>query len=225
MDSFGLSKTNRLYWLGRYVERVIVEVDIMQQVYDKAIDGPAFDYAAFCDKLEIPNTYESSDDFINRFLFDDTNPYSVRTSLNCAYDNAIVLRETISSKALAYIQMAANTMDQAAVGVTPMLELQTVTDYLYAFLGCSDDYVHDANSRFTLKCGGSVERIDLSIRLEYHLELLQKEFARLQGRLQNTTLKRDGQKLMLLLGLAPNPDPENNRALLLDCIEGLFVDV
>ena len=30
---------------------------------------------------------------------------------------------------------------------------------------------------------------------------------------------------MLLLGLAPNPDPENNRKILLECIEGLFVDV
>ena len=225
MDSFGLSKTNRLYWLGRYVERVIIEIDVMQQIYDEAIDGPAFDYAAFCDKLEIPNTYASSDDFIRRFLFDDKNPYSVRSSLNAAYDNAIVLRETISSQALSYIQMAANTMDQAAEGVAPMLELQTVTDYLYAFRGCSDDYVHDRNSRYTLKCGSSVERIDLSIRLEYHLELLQKEFARLQSRLQNTSLKRDGQKLMLLLGLAPAPDPERNRTLLLDCVEGLFTDV
>lgn len=225
MGSFGLSKTNRLYWLGRYIERVIIEIDLMQDIYDKAIDGPPFDFAEFCYKLEIPNTYRSSDDFIMRFLFDDQDPYSVITSLNRAYDNAIVLRETISSQALAYVQMAANYMDQAATGVAPMLELQSVSDCLYAFRGISDESVRDRNSRYTLKCGQSVERIDLSIRLGYHLEFLQKEFDRLQSRLQNTTLRRDGQRLMVLLGMAPNPDPENNRMLLLDCVENLFTEV
>ncbi len=225
MDSFGLSKTNRLYWLGRYIERVIVEIDLMQGIYDAAIDGPEFNYADFCYKLKIPNTYKNSDDFIQRFLFDDQNPYSVITSLNRAYDNAIVLRETISSQALAYIQMAANTMDKAATGVAPMIELQSVADWLYAFRGCSDEMVYDRNSRYTLKCGQSIERIDLSIRLEYRLEFLKSEFDRLQERLQKTTLKRDGQRLMVLLGMAPNPDPENNRMLLLDCVENLFTEV
>ena len=32
-------------------------------------------------------------------------------------------------------------------------------------------------------------------------------------------------RLMALLGMAPNPDPANNRELLLDCVEGLFLDI
>ena len=225
MDSVALNKLDRLFWLGRYIERTLIEIEIMQLVYDQCIDGPAFDYAGFCENLEIPNVYADSDDFIKRFLFDRNGPYSVITNLNCAYDNAIVLRESISSASLSYIQMAVNLMDAAANGVAPMLELQSVTDMLYAFRGCSDDSILETSSRYTLKCGSSVERIDMYVRLNYHLENLDREFSRLNHRLQRTPLRRDGNKLMLLLGLAPNPDPKNNRKILLDCVEGLFIDV
>ena len=225
MDSEILSKTNRLYWLGRYVERTLISIDLMQDAYDRAIDLEEFDYRTFCAKLEIDCPYDTSDKFILGFLFDKSYPYSVISTLSYAYDNAIVLREVISSAALSYIQMAVNIMDQAAAGFAPMLELQSVTDMLYAFRGCSDDSILDTHSRYTLKCGCSVERIDMYVRLEYHTQTLDREFSRLQSRLQNTPMRRDGKKLMALLGLAPNPDPANNRALLLECVEGLFLDV
>ena len=208
MDSEILSKTNRLYWLGRYVERTLISIDLMQDAYDRAIDLEEFDFRTFCAKLEIDCPYDTSDKFILGFLFDKSYPYSV-----------------ISSAALSYIQMAVNIMDQAAAGFAPMLELQSVTDMLYAFRGCSDDSILDTHSRYTLKCGCSVERIDMYVRLEYHTQTLDREFSRLQSRLQNTPMRRDGKKLMALLGLAPNPDPANNRELLLECVEGLFLDV
>ena len=219
MDSEILSKTNRLYWLGRYVERTLISIDIMQDVYDRAIDLEEFDFRTFCEKLE------TSDEFILGFLFDKSFPFSVISTLGYAYDNAIVLREVISSAALSYIQMAVNIMDHAAAGYAPMIELQSVTDMLYAFRGCSDDSILDTHSRYTVKCGCSVERIDMYVRLDYHTQTLDREFSRLQSRLQNTPMRRDGKKLMALLGLAPNPDPENNRELLLECVEGLFLDV
>ena len=110
MDSSALNKLSRLFWLGRYVERTLIEIDIMQQAYDQSIDGPAFDYVRFCEELEIPNVYESADDFLEKFLFSRKDPFSVISTLNYAYDNAIVLRESISSAALSYIQIAVNIM-------------------------------------------------------------------------------------------------------------------
>ncbi len=225
MDSEILSKTNRLFWLGRYVERTLISIEIMQDAYDRAIDYEEFDYTTFCEKLEIECPYETSDGFILGFLFDESYFYSVVNSLNYAYDNAIVLREVISSSALSYIQMAVNIMQSAAAGVAPMLELQSVVDMLYAFRGCCDDSILDTHSRYTVKCGYSVERIDMYVRLGFHTHTLDREFARLQSRLQRTPMRRDGQKLMVLLGMAPNPDPANNRDLLLECVEGLFLDV
>ncbi|MDO4536827.1 MAG: alpha-E domain-containing protein [Coriobacteriales bacterium] len=225
MDSVALSKLDRLFWLGRYIERTLIEIEVMQEAYDQSIDGPAFDYRTFCAELEIPNTYEDTEDFIRRFLFDRKDPYSVISTLNYAYDNAIVLRESISSAALSYIQMAVNIMESEANGVAPMLELQSVTDMLYAFRGCSDDAILEISSRYTLRCGYTIERIDLAVRIGHKPENLNREFSRLNHRMQYTPLRRDANRLMLLLGLAANPDPKSNRAILLDCVEGLFIDV
>ena len=225
MGIISVEQADHLYWLGRYTERVYTTLRIYSLRFDEMLDRLPDSYEEFCESIDIPNIYTSRDDFFERYPFDKTNPDSLISNLDRAYDNAIVLRESISSAALSYIQMAVNIMEAAAKGVAPMLELQSVTDMLYAFRSCSDDSILDMGSRYTLKCGYSVERIDMYVRLGHHLENLRREFSRLNHRMQCTPLRRDGEKLMLLLGLAPNPDPENNRKILLECIEGLFVDV
>ena len=204
MGASSLTKLGRLFWLGRYVTRVSIETEVIEKIFDESIDGPAFDFAAFCDKLEIPSDgYEDSDDFIRKFMFDKDDPFSVITNLSNAYDNAIVLRETIS----------------------PMLEMQGVRDMLYAFRGCVDDTLYDNENRYTLKVGSSVERIDMYIRLGLNTDKMAHELDILRYRLRRVPLTRDGKRLVLLEDLAPNPSPVENRALLLDCIEGLFPDV
>ena len=220
-----LSKTNRLFWLGRYVERTLIEVNLMQRAYDDSIDGEVMDYRGLCERLEIPCPYEDGHTFVYGFLFDKEFPYSVISSLGNAYDNAIVLREVLSSQALSYIQMALNVMENAALGLAPMLDLQGVQDYLYAFRGCSDDSILDRHSRYTLKVGSTVERIDMYVRLGCNANTLPAEISRLWSRLQMTPLGRDGERLKVLMGLAANPDPVRNRELLIDCVEGLISDV
>lgn len=224
MGSLQLSKTNRLYWLGRYVERAFTTIECMEVAYDEALDGPSFDYHAWCDRLEIPCSYESEQDFFERYLFDADDPFSVIASLDRAFDNAVVLRETITSKTLAYIQLAKNVMDNAKVSSAPMLDLQSVKDYLMAFKGCVDEYVADEDNRVVIKCGFTVERIDLCVRLGIRTGELAKEFGRLVSRLQRTKMERDGARLQLLLVLAPAPDPVANKKILLDCVENLFPD-
>ena len=220
-----LSKTNRLFWLGRYVERTLIEVNLMQRAYDDSIDGEVMDYRGLCERLEIPCPYEDGHTFVYGFLFDKDFPYSVISSLGNAYDNAIVLREVLSSQTLSYIQMALNVMENAALGLAPMLDLQGVQDYLYAFRGCSDDSILDRHSRYTLKVGSTVERIDMYVRLGLNTDIMTHELDILRYRLRRMPLTRDGRRLALLEDLAPNPSPVENRALLLDCIEGLFPDM
>lgn len=224
MGAITLSKTNRLYWLGRYVERAYIAIELMEEAYDVSIDGPAFDYVAYCEKLHIPSGYPDVDAFLKGYLFDASNPDSAATALDRAFDNAVVLRETLGSMTLSYVQLAKNVMDGAAVSTAPMLDLQAVRDYLMAFKGCVDDFVHDENSRMNVKVGMTVEHIDMSLRLSYKEEELPVFFERLFSRLRRSKMPRDGKKLKLLLDLAPCLGPQENREVLLECIEGLFPD-
>ena len=48
MDYVSINKTNRLFWLGRYYERVALTLQYMMQSYDMVIDVDNFDYDKYC---------------------------------------------------------------------------------------------------------------------------------------------------------------------------------
>ena len=125
---------------------------------------------------------------------------------------------------LSYIQLAKNVMDGVVISMAPMLDLQTVQDYLMAFKGCVDDFVQDENSRMCVKIGMTAERIDMSLRLDYKTSDLQVHFERLLSRLRRSKIPRDGKQLQLLLDLVPSSNILQNREILLECLEKLFPD-
>ena len=98
-------------------------------------------------------------------------------------DNAIVMREDLTSDTLCYIQMAYDVLAMGAERGAPMLLLQQVVDDLFAFWGSADDNIASEESRNLLKCGKYVERLDLYIRLDYSFPEVEKEAAKLLARL------------------------------------------
>lgn len=44
MDYISVTKTNRLFWLGRYYERVSLTLRFIMERYDEMIDSDSFDY-------------------------------------------------------------------------------------------------------------------------------------------------------------------------------------
>lgn len=89
--------------MGRYSERVYTTIRLFSDSYDLMIDIDFHNYQDFCKKLDIPNIYDSKDDFVEKYSFDEYNPNSIYANLMRAYDNAIVLREEIGSETLSYV--------------------------------------------------------------------------------------------------------------------------
>lgn len=135
MGIISIKSTDNLFWLGRYVERVFTTLRVFSEYYDKMIDKDENAYIDFCNKLGIENTYSYKQEFITKYLFDENDPNSVMSNLLCAYDNAVVMRNEISSETLSYIQMAVNYMEQGRESSAPMLKLQEVFDCIFAFWG------------------------------------------------------------------------------------------
>lgn len=183
MGIISLEQTDGLYWLGRYSERVYTTIRLYSRSYDKMLDENAGGYEEFCRNLDIPNIYQSSEDFKTRYPFDKEDPNSIMSNLLRAYDNAIVLRETIGSETLSYIQLAIYEMNKAEKSQAPLIELQKVMDNILAFWGIADDIMEDENSRNIIKVGKRVERIDLYGRLHLPKEDLVREVSRLAGRI------------------------------------------
>jgi uncharacterized alpha-E superfamily protein len=179
MGIISLEQTNRLYWLGRYTERVYTTIRLYSKCYDAMIDNIDENYEDFCKKLEIPNIYKDREDFNRRYPFDETDKNSIFSNLIRAYDNAIVLREEIGSETLAYIQLAIYEMNKANISKAPLLELQNVEDNILAFWGISDDFIGDEVIRNIIKTGKRIERIDLYARLKLDRKDLRREFEKL----------------------------------------------
>ena len=105
--------TDRLFWLGRYSERVYTTLKLFSLSFDSLIEQNGDDHRAFCQSLEIPDIYSDKDDFIDRYPFSLEVPDSIFSNLQRAYDNAIELREEIGSETLSFVQMAIYEMKSA----------------------------------------------------------------------------------------------------------------
>lgn len=201
-------QVDRLYWLGRYTERVYTTLKMYAESFDRMIDKTNYNYTDFCKSVDIPNIYIDRVDFLKRYPFDVKNPDSIISNLTRAYDNAIVLRESIGSETLAFIQLAIYEMNRASESKAPMIELQKVTDNLLAFYGMVDDQIDSENIRNTIKAGKRIERIDMYARLGVNQKELQREVKRMIPRVERSGAKYDAQKLQAIRGLVEEEIPD-----------------
>lgn len=180
MGVISVEHSERLFWLGRYTERVFTILKALEKQYDSMIDENPQLYTEFLCNFGLEDTYGNMQNFVSSFLFDKNNPNSVAFSLEKAYDNGIVLRENISSKTLSFLQLAKDTLNNAGKSQKGLLfSLLPLEDSLYSFWGCVNEYVYDNEVITLLMCGKYVERLDLYLRMKYDSDSINIEFERL----------------------------------------------
>ena len=188
MGIISIEHTDRLFWLGRYSERVYTTLKIFADQYDSMLDLKEEEYKEFCIRQDIPDIYRSAEDFAKRYCFDEDDPNSIISNLARAYDNAVVMREEIGSMTLSYIQMAVYAMNKAKQSDAPIFELQHVRDNIVAFWGIVDDSIDDEHVRSMIKLGKRVERLDIYARMHMDKEELLREAGKLNRRIDRTGL-------------------------------------
>ena len=213
-----ITNTGRLYWLGRYSERVYTSLKLFSSSYDTLIEQD--NYKSVCRFLEIPDIYTDKEDFISRYAFDPANPDSIYANLQRAYDNAIVLRESIGSDALSYVQMAVYEMSNAKKSDAPMIEMQKVLDLILAFWGIVDDQIDSEQVRNIIKAGKRIERIDLYARIELPRENLAREVHRMIPRVEKSGIPYRMENLENLNRLAEEEPLDYDR--IIANVEGIF---
>ena len=168
MGSLTLSKIDRLYWMGRYAERVNTTLRFLMKYYDQLIDGQPMDHREICERLTVPDIYTAADRMLG---------------------NGMMLRETISSSTLSYLQMAFNDLVSAKKSDCPMIEVQAMIDSIMAFRGSFDDTVEDEGVRNVVKCGWTAERCILYLRLGEPDRMCLKEMSKLIDRVKRTPVR------------------------------------
>ena len=164
MDIISLNRVNNLIWLGRYSERVYTTIKTFFYEYDKMLDDPYF-YIQYCERFQIPNIYDNQEDFIEKYILDDSDTNSIISNLYRAYDNCIVLRNEIGTETMTYLEMALNNLKDIKDFDSFILDLQVVIDYILAFWACLSDIVENYEVKTVVKLGRRIERLDLYLRL------------------------------------------------------------
>ncbi len=206
MGIISVEQTNRLLWLGRYTERVYTTLRLYSNSYDAMIDEITDSYQAFCKMIDIPDVYGTKEEFQRKYPFDEQNPDSIFSNLDRAYDNAIVLREEISSEALSYIQLAIYAMTKARISRAPLIEMQRVMDNILAFWGIADDSIDDEQIRDIIKTGKRIERLDLYARLGMGRRALKREIRRLEPRIRRSGVSYREENINRMKELVEEPE-------------------
>lgn len=224
MGVISIEHSDRLFWLGRYTERVFTTLKTLEKQYDSMIDTNPMKYTEFLNIFGLDDIYGNMQDFVASFLFDKNNPHSVAYSLEKAYDNGIVLRENISSKALSFLQLAKDTLKNAVDSQKGLIfSLLPLEDMLFAFWGCINEYIYDNEIINLLMCGKYVERLDLYFRIKYDIRYVKREFERLYSFLEkvpeNTPYHYNAENLSDLSEIINNEEKYKER--LNDAIKSL----
>ena len=174
------NKANRLFWLGRYVERIYMTLHLLRRVSDKMIDGQPADYEGFWRKLDTTDSYASTGEFTLGMMYDEQNPGSILSSLNRAMDNAIMLREDIKSETMSYIEMSIAMMRKYRTeAMDNITNLQPITDWMLAFRGSAAHRIEDTRILSIIAIGQLTEKIDLMLRFGYSYERIARQYAML----------------------------------------------
>ncbi len=216
-------KNNRLYWLGRYTERVYQGVVNLRTIQDNLLDDIHIDIADYRRKLGITSTtFSSAEDFCERFAFDRSMPESILCSADAMLGNGMVLREILGSQTLSYLQMTMTALEAAVTSNSNEMQLQWALDDIMAFRGSYAEFIDEEEVRNTIRSGASIERLSIYLRLEVERTLLVKEFKKLVNRLHKTNLEYDEDKLAVILEFISIKEEYPNYFELIDCVETLF---
>ena len=193
-------KVDQLWWMGRYTERAFTSTKLLMKQLDEMIDKDRNSYIAFCEKMGVPNVFRSPESFITDYAFDESNPFSIISSIVRALDNAIILRETIGSETLAYLQLVLDELRKHSLGdKSDYLRLQHAIDLILAFWGSVEDNVLDEPTRNIARAGKRLERLDLCLRSgDLSGESLVTSCRRLRVRLERSAMPFNNDNLSTL---------------------------
>ena len=117
------SKAEFLYWLGRYTERVHTTLALFLPYYDRMIEGGPEAFRPFARALDLPEDFSDLESFLRSLLYDASNPNSVRSALEAAFNDATILRPELGTRLLQYLELAMANIERAAGGSDPAGDL------------------------------------------------------------------------------------------------------
>lgn len=176
-------KANRLFWVGRYAERVYISLHLLRRYYDSVIDGHISALSEYYSLLGVDCSAHDTNSVECQLaqLYDRDNICSITSTLQLTGDNAVYLRGDITSESLSYIHLSQTILEECEqTNEMNITKLQLITDYMLSFFGSVDERIFDKRIRLYLKMGRLIENLDLHIRFNYEYFRIEEAYMTLR---------------------------------------------
>ena len=177
-------KTENLFWLGRYTERVFTTLNIFFPYYDHVMDTDVDAFRPFARALDLPEDFENFDEFVYNFLYNAQNRDSICSAIVSAFNNATVLRPELGSRLLQYVELAMTGIVDASLHSSASNDLydhRDIADYILAFWGGIENSSASLLLKTFIFLGKYLERIDLYTRFNMPTDVMQAPMNKLSG--------------------------------------------
>ena len=184
MSTLSPAKANRLFWLGRYAERIFAQLHFLRYYYDLCLDEGRDDVLLeYCRRLNLHECSQDREAFLLDHLYGG-GAGSLRFCLDCLNDNSIVLREELTTATLGYANLCIATLNRCNASMTTNItKLQPISDYILAFWGSVLQHVASLSSVDMLFMGRHVEYLDMYARFGYPVSRLRLDWGHLTRRM------------------------------------------
>ena len=156
------AQANQLLWLGRYTERVFTTLVRFSETYDANVGLGTKDFSALCNGLGAPfDAQVPAEELVSKILYDEDSPFSVCSSMRCAFGNAIMLRPELGTDTTSHIELALLSLRRSKDPEKRLSGHRAVRDSLLAFWGAVEDGACPDETRALLFLGKYLERVEL----------------------------------------------------------------
>ena len=221
-------KEHSLYMLGRYAEKVYLQIHNLCRCQELLDAGKPQEYASYYEMIGSSIKYHDKAEARAGLMYDSRNTESVITSVVKANEYAKDLEDELVSYNKYYLAKTLELVsNNANIGKDPQMEdLQQTADLALAFWGSIDERIYDQELRSLLFVGKIVEHIVMSIKLQYKYYRIEEAFSRLEwiaARLPKLFDARVLKELSILLSEPQYcPKVESYRNLVADMFDKLI---
>lgn len=166
------SRAYNLYWLGRHIKRIEIEIVAIDRTFNEIIDRNREAGRELFSKLDIDLKYTNALEYLEECMYGDHEGRMYDIIQN-ARENAIIARNYLQQDAFTAIIELYQVFKKNANNINGIdyQFIETVLGIIIRIWGAMHQFLKYQKSYDFVRLGQLVEKVDLSMRLDEELEL------------------------------------------------------
>ena len=165
------NKAHNLYWLGRHIKRLEIEIVAIDEIFNQIIDKNKEAGRELFRKLDIELKYQNVSEYLEECIYGD-HPGRMYDIVQNARENSIIARNYLPQDAFTAIIELYQLFQENEKNLNQIDYnfIDSVLDIILRIWGAMHQFMQYQSSYDFIRLGRLVEKVDLGIRLDQQTE-------------------------------------------------------